>query len=333
MLSIFFNCLFLSEPKYCISPEIVKFFCTICTVKVHSQLNYSPFSKFNLVPLPSSKGNRERFREQLEKDLYKVKKIRSGVAAAFSPGLLKDNTKDQTAKTMLLSSYREVLKKLKFEEGQTTKREISPTWKVSVNPSASYEVQVNLDENLKVLKVSERPLNWIHGTILDGGKQDFNKNVLTNADIRILLSTQDVVKEESDLYQSVVPNGIAPFRLHNGKPVIDDNNTSKNGAKNFVSLIRHVKTKEIYTNGEVDACILTGEVYFGDEMSITKPFCELSLLFDSTAVTQAISNNFNDDSLKRFVKNMFDLNLSIKDQLEDVLKNFDDSKFKKDEQN
>lgn len=257
------------------------------------------------------------------KDLYKVRRTRSGIAAAFSPGLLKDNTKDLTPRTLLLESYRKVLKNFHFKLGRSTKRETSPTWKASVNPSASYEVQVHLDEDLKVLKVSERPLNWVHGTLLDGSQQQFNGNVRTNADIRMVVSTQDVVKEGDDLYQSVAPGGQSLFQLKDGKPVVDENknNTStQNGTKNFVSLIRNVKETEVYTDGNVDACIAIGDVYSGDKMTITKPFCELSLLFDPKTLQQAIYGSFKDDSLKEFVKNLFELSLNIQEELRRTLK-------------
>lgn len=272
-----------------------------------------------MVPLPKG-GNKERFREKLENDLYKVKKTRAGIAAAFSPGLLKNNTGDLSAKNLLRQTYREVLMKLNFKEGQCTKRQISPTWKVSVNPSASYETQVNLDENLNVLKVAERPLNWLHGTIIDGGCQKFNGQVRTNADIRLLVSTHDVVKEGTDLYQSVIPGGVSPFKLKDGKPVIDSaENTRKNGGRNFVSLIRNIQEAEVYTNGIVDACVVTGNVYFGDEMNITKSFCELSLLYNSKMVTEAIRDNFSDGSLRDFVNYLFDTSLKIKEDLDEAL--------------
>ena len=260
--------------------------------------------------------------ESLEKDIYKGKRTRSGIAAAFSPGLLKGNTKDTSAITKLQQGYRSVIEKFNFKRGQKTSRTISPAWKASVNPSATFEVQVGMDENENVTTVTERPLNWVHATILDGRKQHFNENVRTNSDIRVLMSTKDIVKEGSDLHNCVVPEGKAPFYVKDGKPCINTiNKTSeKENVKNFVSLVRKVRKSEVYNNGEVDICILTGDVYFGDTLQLSKPFCELSILFDTKPVVNSIYDNFSDDSLKRFVNHLFDISLAIKEELEKTLK-------------
>lgn len=289
--------------------------------------------------LPPVKNSKKTFVDKVKKDLYKNKKKKRGIGAAFTPGLLKNNTRDVSARETLLSSYHIVLKRCGFYKGQSTNRELSPAWKVSLNPSASYEVQLNLDSDLNVVKVAERPLNWVHGTILDGRKQHFQRNLRTNPDIRLLFATQDLVKEGSDLYRRVLPGGALPFQVIDGKPVVNsnDNNAAASSAKkrrgrnkNFISMIRHVQAMEMFTNGREDACIICGEIYFGDQMTLSRPFYEISLYFDTTPIKDAIAGNFavvgavgdtDEDCLGAYTRNIYDTSLLIKGQLDEVFKN------------
>lgn len=286
------------------------------------------FEKVELKAVGGGNTREKSLKQKVIEEMYKKQNPRSGIAASFSPGLLKDNNKDHSAKETLAEAFRKVLKNLNFKLGQSTTRQISPPWKVSVNPNASYNVQVNLDEEMNVLKVAERPLHWVHGTIIDGRREQFNGNIRINPDVRLLVSTQDIVEKKSELYGFAVP---VPLELNSDKLILH-NKTIKNGGKDYVSLIRHVKMSEVYTNGKVDACIVSGDVYICDEkmkdkssyeLKVNKPFCELSLMFDSTPVVEAVNNNFTGDGLREFVKHFFELSLSVKEELDQILKSID----------
>ncbi len=66
----------------------------------------------------------------------------------------------------------------------------------------------------RVLKLTERPLTWVHGTILNVGTgpdpSDARvNNVGTGFDARIKVQTRDSVDPESDLFKFVFPKGLS----------------------------------------------------------------------------------------------------------------------------
>jgi hypothetical protein len=267
------------------------------------------------MPKPSSPALSTNVRQRAKIN----RKTKRGIAAAFTPGILKNNSRDESARKILLKHYHEVIQGCGFTEGRVVDRGLPPDWRLSVNPSSSFEVQMNLDKELNLTKVSERSLNWVHGTILDGGKQEFAGNLRLNPDIRLLISTEEKVKEGSDLYQSAFRNGI-PIRIDNGKPVLPEVGNSIKRKRNFVSMARNVQKTEIFTNGISDACIVYGDIYFGDKLTITRPFCELSLYFDTKPLRDCINKGLNDDLLENYVKTVFNTAIDIKEKLDHRLK-------------
>jgi hypothetical protein len=68
--------------------------------------------------------------------------------------------------------------------------------------------------------LTERPLTWVHGTILNFGLGSDSSdarvnNVGTGFDARILVQTRDSVDPESDLFKFVFPEGCLPDNHQN----------------------------------------------------------------------------------------------------------------------
>lgn len=273
-----------------------------------------------MVPLKKG-GNQPNFARQVRFKYQRNRKSKRGIAAAFTPGLLKNNTNDESARLSLLQHYYNVIARCGFRKGTCTNRTSPPYWRVSVNPSSSFEVQINFDRDMNILKVCERPLNWVHGTILDGGKQHFNGSLRSNPDVRILMSTEEKVQLGSDLYRSCFPGGNVPLLVKEDKPVLPTFLDGKQATtkKNFVSMVRNVKSTELFTNGDCDACIVNGVLYFGKDLTMTRSFCEMSLYFDTEPLRNAIRNDLNGEELEKYSRKLFNISNRIKEQLDAAL--------------
>lgn len=272
-----------------------------------------------MVPLKKPR-NQETFSQKIRANYQRNRKSKRGIAAAFTPGLLKNNTSDESARLTLLQHYHKIVKQCGFREGTCTNRTKPPYWRVSVNPSSSFEVQINFDRQMNILKVCERPLNWVHGTILDGGKQQFNGGLRTNPDVRILMSTEERVDQGSDLYRSCFPGNNIPLLIKDDKPVLPTFVDGKHATKkNFVSMVRNVKSTELFTNGDCDACIVNGVLYFGKDLTMTRSFCELSLYFDTEPLRNVIRNDLNGEELDQYSRKLFNISNRIKEQLDAAL--------------
>ena len=272
-----------------------------------------------MVPLKRG-GSQSNFVQKVRFNYQRNRKSKRGIAAAFTPGLLKNNTNDESARSNLLKHYHDVVNQCGFREGTCTKRTAPPYWRVSLNPSSSFEVQINFDRDMNIIKVSERPLNWVHGTVLDGSKQQFNGSLRTKPDVRILMSTEEKVQLGSDLYRCCFPGGNVPILIKDDKPILPTFVDGKHATKkNFVSMVRNVKSTELFTNGDCDACIVNGVLYFGKDLTMTRSFCELSLYFDTEPLRNVIRNDLNGEELESFSRKLFNISNRIKEKLDDAL--------------
>ena len=266
-------------------------------------------------PLAPAGGS--RFLTKVKKAVQKKKQCKRGLACAFTPGLLKSNNGDDSTREVVLNIYRETLKKCGFITGSNRNRDPS-TWKVTLSPTASYEVQLFLDEDMNVKNIHERNLNWLHCTILSK-QQEFFGNICHNADIRFEISSTDPVKEGSNLFRTVLPdiNGkrILPIKLsHDGRPVLSTVGSKR--AKDIVNVVRHIQRLEMFTTGSMDASITYGNFYSGENLVLNRPFCDLSLYFNPEKLQGAISTFVDKEKLEIYVRECFDTALLVGETLE-----------------
>ena len=259
-----------------------------------------------------------RFSEEVKMKRKKQKSSKRGIATAFTPGLLKLNSRNDSSREDLLNIYHQVLTVCGFNIGATRSRR-PVTWKVTCTPSNAFEVQLTLDSDMSLVKMEERSLNWVHGTILAGVNQCFNsKDLQCSSDVRMHICTADTVKEDSPLYKDVLPEikgrRIFPIDVKDGKPIISPLLAKK--SKQLVNAVRHVQTLQMYTNGSIDASIVYGESYFGEKLVLNRPFCELSLYFDSEKLIKCINEYLDEELLKELVVEYFQTSLLIQKTLE-----------------
>ena len=208
------------------------------------------------------------------------KRKRKGLLAGFLPHL--DTSVNEMKEMMRDCGFRDV------EEGIVYKNEDRhPNWKISLLVSRSFEIHIFMNERGQLVKVVERPVNWMHSTIAD--VQDFSTAGSSdshglNFDLRILLQTQDVVQENSDLFRFAFPNGHPGEQpilyLDQGKPKLTRVLCER--AKAVMGHVRRVDKTDVLTNGTVDAIVFRSRQYNFEKHEITYfgEFNELNLRFN-----------------------------------------------------
>ena len=230
---------------------------------------------------------------------------------------------DEKTRKKLFHLYEKVLLECGFKTDLShSYLRIPATWKISLSVSTSYEVELILNDEKELVEVNERSLNWIHDTLVSGKTQVFKDSLLTNPDMRILISSQEMVKEGSDLYEeSLKSDAEGKYNL----PItIDENNIPelskfRNCESVPVGNVRHVESYKKFSNGKkIYGVIAIGKSYsFG--LKIVKPFCDLSLYADPIDLQNAISNSLDEDCVDKFTKTVFYTSLKVKEKLEKIL--------------
>ncbi|XP_065649354.1 uncharacterized protein LOC100214913 isoform X3 [Hydra vulgaris] len=271
--------------------------------------------RFKMVRLAPAKTS---FAQITNKVKRKKKSMYTGISTAFTPGLLQSNTSDESARQKLLRVYEKVLSECGFHNQSTLQSRLLTPWKVTLSPSLSFEVDMRLSDSLEVLQIAERPLNWIHATLISCKKQTFIDQIQTNPDIRLTISSQDPIETDSELYNAVYPliKGVRtlPISLKDGKPKLN-----LFGGRSFVNSVRHVELRKEMSNGSVDANISYGQLFFGYELQLTRPFCELSLQFNTEKLKNSLGEFINIDLLNEFAKEFYYKSIEIRNFLENIL--------------
>ena len=123
-------------------------------------------------------------------------------------------------------------------------------FKVAMVASSAFIVETRLDENLKLLSIREKPLSWVHGTLLRGSQKG-------HADIRIKLMTCAEVGNDSDLFRFVFPNGEQQAPIYvDAKGHVRPSNSLPEGVP--VCFVRQVDKRTQYLLDGVRASVTSG---------------------------------------------------------------------------
>lgn len=251
-------------------------------------------AEFRLKPeMESDKGKRamemttlspinEHSKKQTQPKNKKIKKGSSYLATGFWPNIDLD-TRD----------IQEILRKCRFEPAtecviyKSWWREVA--WKISLHVSRSYEVHLNLNNSGQLINVKERPVTWIHSTIMD--VRDLDEFTETDdkkhLDIRTQAQTQADVAPDSDLYKFVFPDGppgdkaILDLEKPN-RPVLTSAVSFRAKASSFH--LRRIEGTRIFSDGVSEAVFYQSTRYDLDTSESFTPertVNELSLRFSA----------------------------------------------------
>ena len=252
-------------------------------------------------------------------------KRRAGLLSSFTPGLLKNNAKcnAHTIKK-IVKIYEKVLHECGFEDSISCSNTAGPVaWKISIPVSTSFQTAAYLNDKKEIVVLTERPLYWIHDTLISGKKQIFKHSILTNPDMRISIASTEKVEEDTDLYNkslTKISKGLYDLPI-----TIDEQNVPKlKNEKCKISNVRHMEYSRTYISGnKMHASINCGK-NFSMGLDKGRPFCELWLYADAVDLQEAIIKSLGEISVDKFAKNVFYTSLKIKKKLEEILSNIDD---------
>ena len=132
--------------------------------------------KFQMTTLRKGKNRTPDIADNKKAKLSK-KKQKKGISMSYSTGILNPEVTRGQGQSQIEAAekvYRQALKNLGFkltEDESPSRRFIyMEHWKVVVNASTGYEIQLNLDKDLNFISMKERNLSWVHGTIFHGNK-------------------------------------------------------------------------------------------------------------------------------------------------------------------
>ena len=255
----------------------------------------------------------------VRQEYLRKKKERPGLVSAFFPGLLTNVQGSNDARVKLSALYKKVLIESGFKHGtyQSTHPRIHGTWRIWTPVSYEFEIEITLIENQGLIKVTEKPLNWIHHIFVSGKKQIFKNSIHINPDMKIAITFRQMVEKGTDLYRQLLKvsgkeMSILPITIEDAKSRLACENSR-------VSNVRHVEFHENYSNGKsIDASITYG-TKFSMGFEVQRPFCELSLYADPSDLHDLIKNSLQEDYVDKFTRNVFYISLKIKQKLEEVL--------------
>lgn len=186
-------------------------------------------------------------------------------------------------------------------------------WLLDMKASASYEASIALDNELNILGVAERPLSWVHGTLL--GESLKGERVY---DLRFKLTTSKVLAVGDHLYDFACPGGRAPISVKDGCPIPRED--LPEGTRNRVVFARHVDKRVPFEfNDEqqpplhIFAVFIRGAHFEGLRLEEKSEVADFSLEVDLSPLVEGMENCAIDTSewLSRMLRKVVHLSNRI----------------------
>lgn len=212
-------------------------------------------------------------------------------------------------------------------------------FKVTMRPSASYELDVRLDKDLNLLKLCERELVWIHGTYIHNNASSANSDSTNNKcrsdnncpndllscphDIRLKLGTHIEIKPNAELFKFVYPTGqhtseYAPIRYYKKDNHIAISNTLPENIGSKVSHVRHTTRRVKYALNDVSVYLTSGVQYEGRALNSKTDFLELSINVSIKKLQEYLtdrSNYITTQSVKEWLHRVLSVVLKVSDDI------------------
>ena len=163
-------------------------------------------------------------------------------------------------------------------------RSNSLTWMICIQATLTRSIRIILDENLKLIDVSESPLVWMLATILANRIKLDPPNA---HDLRIRVETTTPLEKNSYFYNSLFPDASNPSILHineKGLPVVNDDISEK------LKIIKHYSNSKFYKLNNTIAKLARGTEYCQQNLVVGREFCELSLYHNESELREAVKS-------------------------------------------
>ena len=237
-------------------------------------------------------GSEMKFDERAEKRKQQKRLYKKGLANSFGTGMFVNNFADARNVQQAFEIYQTTLS----NTGYTPLERKKHYAKITIVPSTSYTANITLSENLEVLVVEERMLNWVHVTILDGNNENLKpgQQFIRNHDLRLRVQSTKRIKRGTELFDYLFPTGelISPVIVTRKDPnsVQVADHFKQERIDERISHVRVIDNhfymkKDISANKNSVVKTIIGEVscgieHGGNNFEMKRKFCELYLQFD-----------------------------------------------------
>ena len=226
------------------------------------------------------------------------------LGCAFCPGIQMTENSDQICQARSL--FENALLKFGFRPKDCYQ---TYAWRLDIQVSASREVRLNLDENLVVTSVTERPLIWMLATIVGDRRTPNQKRV---HDLRIRAESAKPLRMDSDLCQSLFqqdkPSDL--FSLNeDGSPMPSEL------IKHRFTIIKHNTMAIFYEYDDTIAKISFGDEYCRENVNFKRQYCELSLYHSREDLKEIVGTENCCIALQTLAAKALDISLRLSENI------------------
>jgi hypothetical protein len=184
-------------------------------------------------------------------------------------------------------------------------------YKVDMIASNSFVVEAKLDSNLRLITIGEKPLQWVHCTLLRGSQ-------VSRPDIRLKISTTSEVSESSDLFRFAFPNGTnePPISVDPDSGIVQPSLNLPLNVRERVHFVRQIDRKQQFViDGGVVASVACGVHYSGRLLEHSEPFCDLSLEVCPVPLREWCSFHETDAALSLWMTKVLSIVLAVSESI------------------
>jgi len=297
--------------------------------------------KFQMVELRQGKSQVD-IADNKKSKLVRNKRQKSGISMSYNTGIANPDIEKTHGQEQINASekiYEKVLANLGYTSGcghsNPTNRHKNKNhriyeqehWKVVVNASTGYEITLNLDKNMEFVSMTERHLSWVHATIFHGKEMTPSKNILIpENDIRFHVQTAEPIATNSNLFKFVFPSGstdACPLQLEGVKKVPTFRPHVDQELKMAIPLAKHASTVKLFHKDGVNASIMTGYSYMGENLSQSRQYSDLSIYFHNEDLVEALENP---GQMEYLVEKILRMSMEMSEELTRVVTEHIDSR-------
>ena len=213
-----------------------------------------------------------------------------------------------------MDAVAQCLLRMGFAPQPDTVEHLPVKYKVDIIASHSFVVEVRLDSNLRFISIGDKPLQWVHCTLLRGSHS-------CTSDIRLKITTTSEVKEGSDLFCAAFPNSISepPISVDSDSGVVRPSANLPPNIRERVYFVRQIDRRlRFVLDDSVVASIACGVHYSGKLLEHMEPFCDLSLDVLPVPLRQWCSFNESDAVVSQWISKIIGVVLSVSDSVSNL---------------
>ena len=230
------------------------------------------------------------------------KEVIKSISSAFCPGIQLIDDPSQLSKAQLV--YKRALESCGFK---TIDNLPQYTWRIDSRVTVTRDIRLDFNDEFKLISFSESPYIWVLATIV-GDRQLLKKT----HDIRLRVESWKPIDRTTPFFQRIAPNLRNPDLLTlgaDGLPVPCE--YLNRGLK----IIKHNTDLQFYQCNNVVAKVSSGTEYSGENVAISRRYCELTLCHSQEELREALELVYGGGEIRRIAKDAFEISYRVSEAI------------------